>query len=364
MTTILDVFTELSNSQEALDMIFQKYISSSYRGVSNITIAHNKLKTILKQNNKKSLVAKYKKISGDTLIILAKQIASESLEKYGNPSDVLEFIKSSESKNLIDLERFCIGILNFNDILNDNLDLILKNYNQKNYIFKGIKQLEIKDEIISTQNLELEMKNIKSQMKEIQKRLEILYQENTELRNQKEVLSSENKLLKKEIKKSSKIISEADKKINKAHMDNDFKQREIIGLNKKLDLREEEILNLNKDIEKQNEILKNAIILDEFIKPETQKPRICVLHTSDLILVDKIHYDVKFIKYMNVTKQLKSYIKKLKSEGIFKIALQSNSIESFKIQEIMSIAKAEKMEMYRLSFNTEKELCEKLSILK
>ncbi len=364
MTNILDVFLELSNSNEALEMIFQNYISSSQKTISNTKIAHNKLKTILKQNDKKCLVARYKKISGDTFIILSKQIAAEALKKNINKNNVIEFIKSNESRYLMDIEKFCIGILNFNEKLEDNLDLIIDNHNKKTYIFKGIEGLDVNEELIINQNFEIEMENIKKQMKDIQKRIEILDKENLELKEENNKLLNENKLLKKEVKKNDKEIVKTKNLILKTERENDIKAREKKQLLNELNLKIKEIVDLNKNLKKQNEVLENAIIIDEFIKPEVSKKCICVIHTSELLMVDKIHYDVKFIKYDNVEHGLKNFFKNLKSEGIFKVGLQSNSITSFKIQKIKSLARDEGMQMYRLSFNTEKELCEKLSILK
>lgn len=371
MTTILDVFLEISNSKECLDLIFKKYITSTQKSNLNINMANNRLKTILKQNDKKCLVGKYKKISGDTLIILSKQIATEALNRYKSTENILEFIKSDEARELMDLEKFCIGIINFNEKLKDNLDLIVENYKQNNYIFKGIKDLEINEDVVLNPSFEVEMESIKIQMKNIQNRLEILDRENISLKNENKNLKNknknlndENKLLKKENKKIKTDIEKIEKDILKKSEENDIRLSEAFNLKEQLRLKEKSIIDLNQTIKNQGETLKNAIIVDEFTRPEIVKKNICMLHTSELFLVDKIYYDVKFIKYTDVVNELRTYFKKLRQEGIFTVGLQSNSIGSFKIQQILSMAKDEKIQMYRLSFNTEKELCEKLNILK
>ena len=81
-------------------------------------------------------------------------------------------------------------------------------------------------------------------------------------------------------------------------------------------------------------------------------------------MIDKIYYDVKFTYYADINKNFKSYLKKLKEEGINTVGIQSNEIGSFTMQKLLFLAKEEKFNVYRLFFNTEKELAEKIFKIK
>lgn len=357
MKTILDAFIEISNSKESIEMIFNNYMIKSQRNFKNLLIEHNKLKSILKQNTKKALIKKYQKMSGDTFIVLVKGIAQESLEKYKNPDDVLGFLASKNNGDLINLQKLCVAIVNYQNEINNHLDLIIENHNEGRYLFEGIEMFSINECIEINNDIEKEVNKIKKSMDEMKKRLELLTQETNKFKLDNKELLDENRNLKKEIRKKIKDI-------NKGDRENDILNKKVLNLNKVSILKDEEILKLKNEIKTKENILKEAIILDEFAIPKDIEQNICIIHTSELLMVNKIHYDVRFTRYNSVYKEIKNYIKKLRLDGIYKVGIQSNAINSFKLQEIIEIGKEENIKIYRLFFNTEKELSEKIITLK
>lgn len=357
MKTILDAFIEISNSKESVEMIFNNYMIVSQKTLPSTAIAHNKLKSILKQNNKKSLIKKYEKMSGDTFIVLVKSIAQESLNRYKVHDDILGFLTSRKSGNLVNLEKLCVAILNFQNEIKDHLELIVKNHQEGLYLFNGIELFSQNEDTQTNNNLEKEVDNIKKSMNEMKKQLELLTKETNELKLENNELLNENKNVKKEVRKKTK-------EIEKKEIEKNSINKELIKIKKNLKVKDEEILKLKDTINNKNKILEEAIILDKFIIPKEINKNTCIIHTSPLLMVDKIHYDIKFIKYDSVYKDIHTYLKKLKSDGIFKVGIQSNEISSFKLQEIIEIGKEEDMKINRVFFNTEKELSEKLIMLK
>lgn len=72
MQNLLDVFLEIVNSDECLNFVYNNYLVLSKSVYPKTQLAFNKLKSILKLNQKESL-KKYKRFKGDTFIILVKQ---------------------------------------------------------------------------------------------------------------------------------------------------------------------------------------------------------------------------------------------------------------------------------------------------
>ena len=347
MQKIVDVFLEIVNSQECLDMIYKNYLVESRKNIQSID--YSKLKSIIKNDEKMSLMKKYRKISGDAFIILAKLISKDTLADQKDP---LEYLKIPETGDLVNLKKLCVAIINFSGDIAHNGDLILENHNQKRYLFCGIDKFKLGDDEKLNQDLEQLIK-IRHELEELKDKISKLENQNNYLKEENKRALDENKSYKRELKRQ-------EKELNDLSSQKEDLNRAFNRANEELQHKNNEIKSLNLEIEGLNKSLENAVFFDEAVVSQDVDKQISIIYTANLSFIDKIYYDIEFKNYKEIKDNIKGYIEELKSKGILKVGIQSNKLNSLTLRNIIKLGREEGISIKRIFFNTEKELIEKL----
>lgn len=342
MQNIGDVFLEIANSEECLNMIYKNYIALPRK---NKYIDYTKLKNIIKSNERMSIIKKYRNNSGDALIILTRLIAKDALAD----EDPMTYLKMPKISDLINLKKFCVAIANFSDDINDKLDLILENHKNKVYLFSGIDKFKLEEDeenlaqLIKIQN---ELNEFKAKASQLESENNYLKEENRKLLESDKNYKKQLKGLEKELKVKSDEKESSDRALNKA--------------NETLLKKDSEIESLKLEIDKLNNSLEKAVVFNEVALSEDISKQICIIHTMNLSFADKIYYDIEFQNYKDIEENIKEYLETLKSKGISKVGIQSNKIRSLTLRNIMKMGEDEGLIVKRIFFNSERELIEKI----
>ena len=359
MQNLLDVFLEIVNSDECLSFVYNNYLVLSKSVYPKTQLAFNKLKNILKLNQKDSL-KKYKRFKGDAFIILVKQISNDALNEATTKEDRFRFLINPDIGKVENLKKLCVAIIDYPNEINSNWELIINNHKSEKYLFNSIecfsvdkvdnnkvKKNDDKEQVIEKNSLINEYRNkINLLEKEINK------------------LSSENTDFSKRNKGINKQLKNKEKELEMSKTENNYIKLEVKKAKDDLKQKNIEINDLKLQLDIKNKIIENSILLDGFPIFEESEKKICIIHTMPIFILDKIYYDIEFINYNEVYNSIEKVLKTLKEQGIIKIGIQSNNINSYRLKNIIDIANQQNLIIYRIFFNTEKELTERILKLK
>lgn len=354
MQKLLDVFLEIVNSDECLSFVYNNYLVLSKSVYPSRQLAFNKLKNILKFNQKESL-KKYKHFKGDTFIILVKQISKDALNEASTKEDIFKFLINQDIGKVENLKKLCVAIINYPDEINSNWELIINNHKSEEYLFNCI-------ECFSVDNYNNKVKKNDDKEEDIEKNNLINEYRNKINLLEKEInrLSSENADFFKENKGINKELKNKEKELEISKIENNGIKIELEKVKKDLNQRDREVNDLKVQLDIKNKIIENSILVDDFPVFEGIDKKICIIHTMPIFMIDKIYYDIEFINYNEIYNSIEKVLQTLKEQGIKIIGIQSNNINSYRLKKIIDIANQQNLIIYRIFFNTEKELTEKI----
>lgn len=371
MENLLDVFLEIVNSDECLSFVYNNYLVSSKSVYPKTQLAFNKLKNILKLNQKE-LLKKYKRFKGDAFIILVKQISNDALKGATTKEERFKFLINQDIGKVENLKKLCVAIIDYPDKINSNWELIINNHKGEKYLFDQIEcfsAYKVKNNDDKEHNIE---KN--SIINEYRNKIKLLEKEINRLNSEKADFFKKNTGINKELKNKEKELemSIMEKKYIKAEVKkakDDLNQKNIEVNNLKAEMKKAknnlnqkniEVNDLKLQLDIKNKIIENSILIDDFPIYNEREKKICIIHTMPIFMIDKIYYDIKFINYNEVYNSIEKVLKTLREQGIAIIGIQSNNIHSYRLKKIIDIANKQNLIIYRIFFNTEKELTEKI----
>ena len=150
------------------------------------------------------------------------------------------------------------------------------------------------------------------------------------------------------------------KKLEMSKTENKYIKLEVEKVKNDLNEKNIEINDLKIQLDTKNKIIENSIVLDDFPIFEVDEKKIGIIHTMPIFMIDKIYYDIEFINYNEVYNCIEGVLKTLKEQGMTMIGIQSNNINSYRLKKIIDTANKENLTIYRMFFNTERELTEKI----
>ena len=285
MQNLLDVFLEIVNSDECLNFVYNNYLVLSKSVYPKTQLAFNKLKSILKLNQKESL-KKYKRFKGDTFIILVKQISNDALNEATTKEDKFKFLQNQDIGKIESLKKLCVAIIEYPDEINNNWELIISNHKSEKYLFDGIEcfsgdKVDVNKIEKGDPNEQAIQNN--SLINEYKNKINLLEKEINKL-------SSENV----DFLKQNKGIN---KKLEMSKTENKYIKLEVEKVKNDLNEKNIEINDLKIQLDTKNKIIENSIVLDDFPIFEVDEKKIGIIHTMPIFMIDKIYYDIEFINH-------------------------------------------------------------------
>ncbi len=339
---IIDLFIEFCCFSEDKNEILIKFLNLDNKKYikKNINNLIRPKLLQLKKNNfsniKKDKNNKFKNFSD-----LIYEISDNSLEKYNYIGNELEFLKCKNTN--LNLEKLCVLYKYYPNEAISNVDLIYKNFKNNKYIFDKIKGFE-------ESNIEIGIIIDKNKLNKLNSKIDLLTIENKSLEmKNRDSLKEINKILKFNLKleKEKKILKDENKTLE--------------NYNLKL---QDKIKTLEEKIKYYEEYYKDSIIIDKSFG-QSENFKFCMIHTLKIKVLQKIHSDIKFVEYKDINNnEIEKFILNLKNSNIENIFIQSNNIKQSILNDIIFKSKKQNLKCFRIFFNNEKELNEKLCELK
>lgn len=341
----IDIFMSLLDDDTIIH-ILKKYFGQNIR---NKKIIKTQLLRLLRQP-KNAVVKKYRMTQCSNLNNIILELSVRDLINLGENEFVRELILY-ENYTLLTIQQFCTAYLKYPEIIKKNAELIIGNYNNDEYLFKGIELLESSESVES-----LEIRKLKAEMRELK---DIVLKSNCEIEKIKEEninVKDENRILKKERDKYQKSLRKLNKESELLKSKYESEKCELINKADKL-----EELNRVKDkecIEKVNECAHYINIINEFkskyedirnrnIKLEEEleskmylgynndydydEYEECFIYGKEPIVLKALFNDILFMDYKKYCNDSSEFINKINLYGIKRILIHVNNLSNREI---------------------------------
>lgn len=359
----VEVFMELID-EKTLNFILSEFFSDN-NPKQNVSIKKIKLQKLLREQGTSKMSKKYRKKGKSYLQILKKELADDELLDL----DIDEFIGliiSGEKLDLSNLQLFCSANINFPNIIQKNVNKIVQNNKNSEFLFKGVEELILSSksiESIELNRLKLDFEELKKDIEKIKSESENIKNENKKLNTFNNQLSNENKKLKKDISKNEKEIKKMLSENRMLENINITKENTIIDKENQINDLIKAYENIKKDrdyIYLQHEKLKNREYIEINNEITNGEYTSCIIYTSPILRVRSLFDNILFVSYDKYLKDTKGFIDKLKKLDIKKVYIISGKISMKEIGILKRKIKKEKIDYETLLFSSELDIVKNL----
>lgn len=359
----VEVFMELID-EKTLNFILSEFFSDN-NPKQNVSIKKIKLQKLLREQGTSKMSKKYRKKGKSYLQILKKELADDELLDL----DIDEFIGliiSGEKLDLSNLQLFCSANINFPNIIQKNVNKIVQNNKNSEFLFKGVEELILSSksiESIELNRLKLDFEELKKDIEKIKSESENIKNENKKLNTFNNQLSNENKKLKKDISKNEKEIKKMLSENRRLENINITKENTIIDKENQINDLIKAYENIKKDrdyIYLQHEKLKNREYIEINNERNNGEYTSCIIYTSPILRVRSLFDNILFVSYDKYLKDTKGFIDKLKKHDIKKVYIISGKISMKEIGILKRKIKKEKIDYETLLFSSELDIVKNL----
>lgn len=369
----IDVFMEMLDNKSINYILSEFFLDKNFK--QDVKVKKLKLIKLIKDPSSLKCNKKYKKSIGSPFQIIKMNLADNELINCEDEEFMLLLVSEKEDQ-LSKIEQFCTASIKFPNIIKKNMETIMENYKNGEFLFKGINELNVNVGIdtIKLRKLEKELENLRRIIDNTEKEVNKIREENNHINNEKNEIILENRKLNKLISKNEKdiMIIEQDnynlkiqikeckdkvimseKKVSELTSKNNILQKEIDILQNKNKKFEEEKLRLKSTNKKQIEKLN----LEELMRYDK-----CLIHSVDLNYSPKILPNFIFLEYTEFSRNINTIIEKLKKAHMQKVYIQGNNISDKNLHKIKRKLRNEKISFRTILFSNESELVEKILI--
>lgn len=325
----MDIFMELLD-EKMINFILREFFSDN-NPKQNELVKRIKLQKLLRDPGVLNLKKAYR-VKGESCIQIVKQnLADKELLDCGI-ADFSESILSNKKSTLSNLELFCTASIKFPKIIESNIETILNNNKNNEFLFKDVQEFNISSKSLDSIELKKVKENIiklKEEIDKIKVESEQIREENNRLSLEKNEVSAENKQIKKEIKKNKKEIDKLNnlnEEIRKISDEQNLVIKEKEEQLKALKVKYELIKKEKNDIKIRYNELKNREYINIDDEVDDVEYSACLIYTFPIVAIKSIFKNILFIKYEDYLNDNKLFIEKLNKMEIKEVYIISNNI--------------------------------------
>ncbi|WP_042272812.1 hypothetical protein [[Clostridium] dakarense] len=208
----IEVFMELLD-EKSIDYILSEFFLDK-NSKQNKLLKKIKLQKLLREPTISKMNKKYK-IKGSSPIQSVKMGLADKDLINCNKDNFIDILISGEKFKLSNIEQFCTAYIKFPEIIQKNLEIIIENNKNGDFLFKGINDFKVSKpmDYLELKKLQKDIEVLKMIIEKNKIEVSKIKNENNRLYNENKRLNNENKELKNIIKKMKRTFVCLKKKV-------------------------------------------------------------------------------------------------------------------------------------------------------